>query len=303
MSAAAGSMVGWVQPARIKRSKWRPLGLLAMLVLAGCQATSPQRPVNDISSPAVEEVPVYTAETYQQLVRKYAQEGGEQVDYAGWKDNAADRAQLDEFVQLLAAVSPATHPGQFPTRADERSYWINAYNALVLQAVLELWPLDSVRDVKVSFSSRVIPGKGFFYDREVVVGGQTTNLYNLEKQVLKSQRDPRLHFALNCASESCPVLRPSDWTDADLDQAARDFINQPENVAVVDGKLQVSRIFKWYRKDFPTDLAAYLQQYAEPDLAKRLQQASLQQFPLVYLEYDWSLNTEAAGDAPAGESP
>ena len=76
----------------------------------------------------------------------------------------------------------------------------------MLDGVLELWPLESVRDVKVTFSSQVVPGKGFSYDRTVVVGGRQTNLYDLEKEVLASQRDPRLHFALNCGSESCPVL-------------------------------------------------------------------------------------------------
>ena len=72
--------------------------------------------------------------------------------------------------------------------------------------MLEYWPLKSVRDVKISISSRVVSGKGFFYDRKVVVGGEETNLYKLEKEVLRKQKDPRLHFALNCGSESCPSM-------------------------------------------------------------------------------------------------
>ncbi len=165
-----------------------------------------------------------------------------------------------------------------------------AYNALVLRAVLELWPLDSVRDVKVSLTSRVVPGKGFFYDRKVTVGGQETSLYRLEKDVLASQKDPRLHFALNCASDSCPVLRPWEWTDEQLDQASREFVSRPENVSVEDNALQVSRIFKWYRKDFPKNLAVYLQQYADDDLRQQLIRADDGNFRVRYGEYDWSLN-------------
>ncbi len=65
--------------------------------------------------------------------------------------------------------------------------------------------------MKISITSRVVPGKGFFYDRKVVVGGEETNLYKLDKEVLRNQKDPRLHFALNCGSESCPVVRPWEW--------------------------------------------------------------------------------------------
>jgi hypothetical protein len=154
-----------------------------------------------------------------------------------------------------------------------------------------------VRDVKLTLSSRVVPGKGFFYDRKVVVGGRETNLYDLEKEVLKNQKDPRLHFALNCGSESCPVLRPWEWTDEQLEQAAREFVNKPENVAVEDGALRVSQIFDWYRKDFPADLAAYLADYAEPGLRETLLAASESGMKIRYRAYDWSLNDAgAAGD-------
>jgi hypothetical protein len=140
----------------------------------------------------------------------------------------------------------------------------------------------------------VVPGKGFFYDRKITVGGVETSLYQMEKEVLANQKDPRLHFALNCGSESCPVLRPWEWNDEDLDQAARDFVNNPENVAVEDDKLMVSAIFKWYKKDFPSDLNIYLQQFADPDLLTDLRKAHEQGFPVKYREYDWSLNADAS---------
>jgi hypothetical protein len=268
---------------------WTLIALLAML-LGGCRATPQTSGENMPTTP--ETVPVYSDRAYLELVRKYSADGGEKVDYAAWKANAADMASLDRHIKLITQVSPDNHPEQFTSRSAGRSYWINSYNALVLHAVLEYWPLDSVRDVKISFSSRIVPGKGFFYDRKVTVGGKRTSLYQLEKEVLARQKDPRLHFALNCGSESCPVLRPWEWTDEELDRAARDFVNNPENVSVEDGKLFVSSIFKWYRKDFPSDLNGYLQQYADPGLLAELQQARERGYPLRYRKYDWALNAD-----------
>jgi hypothetical protein len=260
------------------------LCLLALVLLSACAPVS--RKPAAVGEP---EQMVYSNETFVRLAKKYST-NGEKIDYAGWKDNPDDMLALDKQVALLAAVSPENFPEQFPTQADKRSYWINTYNTLVLQAVLEYWPLDSVRNVNISLSSRVVPGKGFFYDRKVVVGGRQTNLYDLEKEVLKNQKDPRLHFAFNCASSSCPVLRPWEWTDEQLDQAAVEFINNTKNVRVEPDTVMLSSIFKWYKKDFPAELLPYLQQFASPDLAQGLAKASADKYPIRYETYDWSVN-------------
>ena len=240
---------------------------------------------------------VYSNETFVLLVTKYLNDAGDKIDYAAWKESPEDLQALDQQVALLARVSPKSDPGQFPTPAMKRSYWINTYNTLVLQAVLEYWPLDSVQDVKISVSSRLVPGKGFFYDRKVTVGGKQTNLYKLEKEVLKTQKDPRLHFAFNCASTSCPVLRPWEWTDEQLDQAGREFINNKHNVSVESDKVMLSSIFKWYKKDFPADILVYLQQYAEPSLKQALQVALDGKYRIRFETYDWSLNSSDDGDS------
>ena len=238
---------------------------------------------------------VYTNNKFAALVKKYSMNNGENVDYAAWKNSPKDLAALDRQVALLAAISPKSHPQQFPNRVARRSYWINTYNTLVLKAVLEYWPLDSVRDVTLSFSSRVIRGKGFFYDRRITVGGEETNLYDLEKEVLKHQKDPRLHFALNCASNSCPVLRPTQWTEVQLNQAARDFVNDPDNVRVTNKTVYLSSIFKWYKKDFPKDIVHYVQQYAAPELEQQLQTARDHGYRTRYIQYDWGLNDAGGG--------
>jgi Protein of unknown function, DUF547 len=255
-----------------------------------------------LTTTADREDPVYSDSPFLELVRKYTVDGGEKVDYETWKNSPEDLAALDRQVALIARVSPVSHPELFPTRAGQRSYWINTYNTLVLRAVLEYWPLESVRDVKISVSSRVVPGKGFFYDRKVMVGGEETSLYKLEKEVLRNQKDPRLHFALNCGSESCPVLRPWEWTDDQLDEAARDFINNPGNVSIEGDELMLSSIFKWYKKDFPKDLHSFLQQYAEPRLNEQLQDAQDKKYRTRYRTYDWSLNAGQNEEKSSGSS-
>jgi len=231
----------------------------------------------------------YSTQTYFNLVEKYSDDSGG-VDYDAWKESTEDMAALNGQVEMLAQISPENAPDQFSSRAAQRSYWINTYNTLVLHAVLEYWPLESVRDVRISFSSRVVPGKGFFYDRKVVVGGNETNLYDLEKQVLKQQKDPRLHFAFNCASSSCPVLRPWEWTDEQLDEAGRDFVNSPANVTVKDETVYLSSIFKWYKKDFPEDILTYLQQFSDPELQAELQSATESKYRIKHVDYDWAVN-------------
>ena len=264
--------------------------ILALFVLAAVGG-APGDDMTAVGAPAV-----YSNEPYLALVRKYAIDDGDKVDYAAWKKSPEDLARLDRQVDLIARVSPDSHPELFPTSEAQRSYWINTYNTLILHAVLDYWPLQSVRDVKISFTSRLVPGKGFFYDRKVVVGGKQTSLYKFEKQVLRNQKDPRLHFALNCASDSCPVLRAWGWSDAQLDAAARDFINDRANVSIDDDALTLSRIFKWYKKEFPDDIYGYLQQYAEPGLGHQLQTAKDYNYPIRYRPHDWSLNDSDDGE-------
>ena len=271
---------------------------LYIAILVFVVALSACYPADSHADPvSTQEQNVYSNETFVLLVTKYLNDDGDKIDYAAWKESPEDLQALDQQVALLARVSPKSDPDQFPTPAMTRSYWINTYNTLVLQAVLEYWPLDSVQDVKISVSSRLVPGKGFFYDRKVTVGGKQTNLYKLEKEVLKTQKDPRLHFAFNCASTSCPVLRPWEWTDEQLDQAGREFINNKHNVSVEPDTVMLSSIFKWYKKDFPADILVYLQQYAGPELKQALQVALDGKYRIRFETYDWSLNSSSDGDS------
>jgi hypothetical protein len=241
------------------------------------------------------QVSSFSHRAFDALLHRYVSADG-RVDYASWKSSADDLRSLDEFVNLIANASPASHPSLFPTDADRLAYWINGYNALVLRAVLEHWPIRSVNDVQSGVS--FVQGQGFFHNRKYLLGGESMSLLELENRHLRGD-DPRTHFAINCASGSCPPLRPSAYDaaglDALLDARAREFINREANVYVSREKktLYLSRIFEWYREDFlkaqkSTRILDYLRRYADPPLADKLKQA--ESYRVEYLEYDWGLN-------------
>jgi len=283
----------------MKRRKWIfgawallsvifPLGLVVGLTECGHAPEYPKL-----------EVTVFSDKPFLDLLKKYATQDG-LVDYERWKEHDEDREALRKFTDILANVSPENRLDLFPDKASRRAYWITAYNALVIREVLTLWPIESVRNVTKSALSFVIPGKGFFYDRKIVVGDRVTSLYELENDVIRKQiNDPRVHFALNCASESCPSLRAVSWSEEDLVQATSDFIHDSKNVRIDEEArtLYLSKIFDWYKEDFTSwvrrpnaTLLDFLLAYARAPLGERLRAAREKGYEIRYLDYDWSLN-------------
>jgi hypothetical protein len=227
------------------------------------------------------------------------------VDYTGLKRNPEE---LDRFYDLIAAYSPDSHPELFPAERDRFAYWINAYNATVLKGVITYYPISSVGDVKPPAVLFFFPEKsGFFFFQRFTYGTVETNLYYLENKVIRVRfQDPRFHFALNCASSSCPELPREPFLperlDHQLDKEARTFINDARNVRFDPDRniLYLSSIFKWYEEDFTGWLRAN-RSMAEPTLTDyvllylaeptRAELASLNGPPaLEFLPYDWGLN-------------
>ena len=230
------------------------------------------------------------------VLKKFVAETG-RVDYAALK---ADSADLDRYVTQLAARSPASHPQEFPTRNSQLAYWINAYNALVMKGVVEKWPVKSV--VKIG----LLP-HSFFWRKKFVVGGKKYTLNTIEKDfLLKGLAEPRIHFALVCASNSCPPLQQEAYTPENterlLEEAARFFINKPRNLKInaTRNRVTVSRIFKWYHKDFENYVRAsniagtgngvldYLKIYANESNRRALD--ALKKPRVDYFDYDWGIN-------------
>lgn len=250
---------------------------------------------------------------FQELLGRYVTKEGS-VDYASWDSSPEDLKKLKDYLGNVTNFTPETHPELYPKKNDTLSYWINLYNALVIAEVLHRWPLSSVRDVKEGAKSYFVPGKGFFAGVEFRVSRKSRSLDDIEHEILRNRyADPRIHFAINCASSSCPVLQPEAFNgrelEKQLDDASKEFINDPDNVRVVHEKRRVylSKIFDWYRGDFVSHIRAsrgakagivdFLLLFANAQLATDLKRAKENGYKISYLDYDWGVNNGEKGPA------
>lgn len=280
--------------------------LLAMVsLLAGCAAVQ----VQEVKALLPQDFPQqgFSHKAFESLLQRFVL--NQRVDYTAWHADAQAMAQLDSYLAAVATYSPENAPQRFPTKNDGKAYWLHVYNALVIKAVLDHWPLESVNDVKAPLE--IVQGYGFFYRLGFVVGGKTYNLYDLEQEkVLKQWQDPRAHFVLNCASSSCPSIRPAlpsgDALEAYLNQATQEFLNDSRNVRVdhAQQKLFLSQIFKWYQSDFINDLRRrgrpaqngivdYLIDTAPESAKADLRKATA--YSIEYVAYDWNINKVGTG--------
>jgi hypothetical protein len=198
---------------------------------------------------------------------------------------AADRSDLDAFVAYVARVSPDTSPELFPRRVDVLAYHLNAYNALAMKGVIDTGATDGF----TSFVKRQL----FFRLRKVFVGGRSMSLSTYENDVIRPLGEPRVHFALNCMARSCPRLPQeafnADELEAQLEAAAREFLNDSRNVRVDAAAREVwlSSILDFYTEDFAPDgkrqsLIAYVNRYRDEPIDTG--------FAVRFIPYDWTLN-------------
>ena len=205
--------------------------------------------------------------------------------YAGM---AADHAALKAYLKEISSVKEAEF-ARWP-REQQMAFLINAYNAFTVEKVLTRYPdLRSIWDFGKLFGNP-------FKDRFFVLLEKSSSLDGIEHETLRKRyRDPRVHYALNCASVGCPMLREEAYVGARLErqleeQAAR-FLSDRARNRLAGGRLEVSRIFDWYQEDFEPR-ATYFARYAKAladDAAGQALVAS-GQVPLVFLDYDWTLN-------------
>ena len=240
---------------------------------------------------------------FEDLLRKYVDADGN-VDYDSWHRSSAAFAQLASYLATVSRFSPDVSPDRFATKNDELAYWIYGYNAWVIKSVLDHWPIESVTDMKAPIEA--ITGLGFFYQQRFEFGGKPYSLLAVENnKIRKVHQDARIHFVLNCASDSCPVMRPTlptgDALQALLATATTEFVIDPKNVSIdhANKRIVLSRIFKWFRRDFLNDLkkrgipdehglADYVASVAPESMRAELRSA--QEYDIVFSDYDWSLN-------------
>ena len=198
--------------------------------------------------------------------------------------SGADRAALAAYVAMLAAL-----PLRGLDRAEQRAAWINLYNALTVLVVLQRYPVGSIRDIDGGLVS-----SGPWARKRLTVEGQAVSLDDIEHRILRPiWRDPRIHYAVNCASLGCPNLAAEAFTAANtermLDDAARAYVDHPRGLALDGGRVVASSLYQWFRADFGGSEPAvldHLRRYASPPLAARL--VGLR--AIDRYRYDWSLN-------------
>lgn len=176
---------------------------------------------------------------YCRLLGKYATSSG--VRYAEWKANTADVQALQTVVDAISREDASGLSGK-----DQLAFYVNAYNAWILHEAIAKYPTKSVKDTLFTF----------FTGKRIKVAGAQTSFNALEKETIRSKfNDPRVHFALNCASRSCPPLQAEafrgDKVDAQFEKLAKSFANSERGVRVVSGNaVELSKIFDWYKDDF-----------------------------------------------------
>ena len=228
-------------------------------------------------------------DSYGQLLRQFVDSTG-RVDYAGLYTRSD--SLLTPYLETLAETDL-----EGSDRDARLAFWINAYNALTVKLILDHYPLQNIWAITPGPPE---PKEESPFEIEVgAVADTMRTLDEIEHEIIRKRFDePRIHFALVCAAESCPPLRrePFDGSDLDaqLDEQARTFLhNDAKNQIPADsGQIALSRILKWYGDDFgetEADLQQYLSRYFDGDVADRLQRASYQ---VTYRSYDWSLNAQ-----------
>lgn len=225
--------------------------------------------------------------SWDRYLERYVKPSSDDINLINYADvSKADRTDLTAYLQRLATINIHQY-----NRAEQQAYWINLYNALTVNVILDHYPVKSIRDIDIS--------PGFFSDgpwkkQLLEVNGKQVSLDDIEHRILRPiWKDPRIHYAVNCASIGCPNLQPQAFTADNseqlLNQGAKDYINHPRGARFDGNDLRVSSIYKWFKEDFgnnESELIDHLKQYADADLKEKLKQAK----EVSGYHYDWNLN-------------
>jgi hypothetical protein len=195
-----------------------------------------------------------------------------------------DYGLLKNYLTTLEGISISSF-----SRPEQRAFWINLYNAATVNLILEHYPVESITNISFSFFSF-----GPWDEELLTIEGEELSLNDIEHRILRPiWQDPRIHYALNCASMGCPNLQPLAFTakntDSLLETGASEYINHPRGAKTEDKKLWLSKIFEWYQDDYGGNEAGvliHIQKYAKENLANSLYEDELE----IEYHYDWRLN-------------
>ena len=209
---------------------------------------------------------------FDELLKKYVSDNGN-VDYEGFKNS---REKLLGYISILQNTFPKFDKLK-PSKEQKLAYWINAYNALTIDLILQNYPLKSIKDIDKPWDQRLWK-----------FGNKWLNLNDIEHQILRKMDEPRIHFAIVCASFSCPKLQNTAFTVSDIETqlttATKEFLDDSTKNYISQNNLRLSKILKWFAKDFKTNgsLIDFLNKYTEIEISSKAKKS--------FKDYNWDLN-------------
>ena len=241
-----------------------------LLIINACGTLNPQQ---------AKTKPV-SHQLFDELLKRHVTDEG-WVNYRGFM---ADSGQLTQYIELLSNNAPNDSNW---SEDDQMAYWINLYNAATIDLVLQYYPVKSIKDIG---SSIQVPFVNTPWDiRFIEIAGEKYDLNNIEHNILRKKwEEPRVHFAINCASYSCPKLRTEayegDLLQRQLDEQARAFINDDSRNDITEAGASLSKIFDWFGGDFTKKmpLRNFINQYADVKISEKTE--------ITYKDYNWKLN-------------
>lgn len=208
-------------------------------------------------------------DSWNELLSKHVDSEGN-VDYAAFVE---DKEKLAEYLDHLDKNAPS----DTSSKNEKLAYYINLYNAATVKLIINNYPIKSIKDISSPWDKKW-----------VLVNGKKLSLGNIEHKILRKMDEPRIHFAINCASYSCPKLINNAFLpktmEEQLEAATLDFVNDSSRNKISENKVKLSNIFKWYKGDFTDNgtLIEYLNRYSKTKADKKAK--------ISYLTYDWGLN-------------
>lgn len=207
-------------------------------------------------------------DAFDKLLLKHVSTDG-RVDYIGFKQ---DVALLNEYLGILSVQKSGAMK-----REEALAYWINTYNAFTIKLILDHYPISSITDLE----------GGKPWDKKwITINSKIYSLNQIENEIIRPQfKEPRIHFAVNCAAKSCPPLMNRAWTASNLEESLEKqtiaFINNSKYNSISKTRIAVSKIFEWYKDDFG-NLIKFLNKYSKEEISRNAQ--------ITFLEYNWALN-------------
>ncbi|MEQ8925293.1 MAG: DUF547 domain-containing protein [Fulvivirga sp.] len=215
---------------------------------------------------------------FDQLLQRYVK--GDRFDYQGLKEN---QSEFKSYLNLLSNNAPSENW----TENEKIAYWINVYNAFTLKLIIDNYPVASIQDLHPKIYLPLL--NTVWHKKFFKIGGVETSLDEVEHKILRKQfNEPRIHFAINCASVSCPPLRNEAFVaeklNEQLEEQAVKFINNTQMNVITPNNPRISKIFSWFKGDFKQNgsLISFLNKYSDTHINEDAD--------VDFLEYDWNLN-------------